>query len=231
MSRKVSADQLFPAIIPATTDFLIEITEAVIEKLAVDYDKPVEYVRRCMKEHAVTHLPKFRMPDDGYGPFFSDMTAHFNLDPSLTKQEFTAECDINNIMRRFTQSGYDPSTLPLTTRKPQYGDFSNMPQSYHEALNYVKDTERAFMTLDADLRARFENDPQQFLDFVSNPDNAEELVKLGLATAPNIEAQTLSPAPGAATSGEAEGAGGKSSKGPKPSVRAPIEPQGGSGGE
>lgn len=156
-----------------------------IERLALCYDKPIVYVEHAVKFFGVTHLPKFRNPYDGLGEFFSALTAFYDETPSLTKQEFTAECDINNIMRRFAASGYDPSTLPLTSKSPRYGDFTSFPDSYHSALNYVKDTERNFLSLDADLRARFDNDPQKFLDFVLNPDNVEELYELGLAIRPS----------------------------------------------
>lgn len=168
-----------------------------VELLARAYDKPVEFVKRCLKFHGISELPRFRTPDDGLSDFYSDMTSMFfdpdrqvGLDPkgkpffpdrSVTLQEFTAELDLNVIMARYKASGFDPSTLPVSTRKALSGDFTGAPQSYHEALTFITDTRNAFMTLDADIRARFENDPQQFLDFVSNPENQEELVKMGLA--------------------------------------------------
>lgn len=157
--------------------------DGVVNRLAAQYDKPPEYVSRCLEFHKVTlPLPKFRTPDDGLNEFYSDMTAHFDLTPSRTKQEFTAEVDINNIMARFRASGGDPTVLPLTTKQARYGDFTGMPDSYHAALNYVNDTKHEFMKLDADIRARFNNDPQTFLDFLADPKNNEELVKMGLAT-------------------------------------------------
>lgn len=159
-----------------------EPVSAAIVKLSQQYDKPVEYVMKCLAFHDVSlPLPEFRTPDDGYGDFYSDMTAFFDDTPSRTKQEFTAECDINVIMKRYVQSGGDPSVLPLNTKQPRYGDFTAFPDSYHAALNYVNDTKSEFMKLDADLRARFHNDPQEFLHFVSDPANQAELVKLGLA--------------------------------------------------
>jgi phage internal scaffolding protein len=101
------------------------------------------------------------------------------LDPSLTKQEFTEECDVNFILDRFVKGG----DLTLNARTPRYGDFTSMPGSYHEALIFIKDTERSFMELDAKIRAKFDNDPQKFLDFVSDPANADQLVDMGLANA------------------------------------------------
>lgn len=158
-------------------------SKSLVAALSSSFSKPVEYTEAALKHFNVTlPLPKFRTPDDGLGDFYSAMTAHFSSEPSLTKQEFTAECDINTIMARFVSSGYDPTVLPMTSRKAIYGDFTAAPESYHAALNYVKGTERAFMELPADIRARFDNDPQKFLNFVDNPDNQQELIDMGLAT-------------------------------------------------
>ena len=167
-----------------------------IADLAFAYDKPYEYAERCLKFHNVKlPLPKFRTPDDGLNDFISDMTAHFDMTPSMTKQEFTDECDINVLMRRFQQT-QDPSVLKFNTRVPiaantfEYDDngnkrpivdLTNVSASYHEALNYVSDTKSEFMKLNADIRARFKNDPQEFLNFVANPANQEELIRMGLA--------------------------------------------------
>lgn len=38
------------------------------------------------------------------------------------------------------------------------------------------------MALPAQVRAKFSNDAAEFLDFVQNPKNADELVAMGLAT-------------------------------------------------
>ena len=42
----------------------------------------------------------------------------------------------------------------------------------------------AFDDLSADVRRKFDNDPQQFLEYVNNPDNRESLYDLGLAIRP-----------------------------------------------
>jgi phage internal scaffolding protein len=66
-------------------------------------------------------------------------------------------------------------------RQPIWGaDVTGAPASYHEALNFIKDTERSFMGLDANVRARFDNDPQNFLNFVDDESNYEDAKKLGL---------------------------------------------------
>lgn len=101
-------------------------------------------------------------------------------EPSLTKQTFMEECDINNIMKRFENTGILPD---LIKENPQYGDFSD-PMDYQSALNTVLLAQEQFDALSSIVRERFNNDPQTFLEFTSNPDNSEELVKMGLATYP-----------------------------------------------
>jgi len=98
---------------------------------------------------------------------------------SRTKQEFVNECDINNIIKRYRVTGL-MRQLPL---EPMYGDFTNIP-SYQESLNVVIRGQEAFARLPSDIRTKFDNDPARFLEFMSNPENQEEIYKLGLAKRP-----------------------------------------------
>lgn len=45
-----------------------------------------------------------------------------NDSPSLTKQSFAEECDINTIVERFGLTG----ELPMDVRAPQYADFEEI---------------------------------------------------------------------------------------------------------
>lgn len=94
-------------------------------------------------------------------------------DESLTAQD-QAE-DINDIMRKFGQTGKMPSTM----RIPLSGDFTSI-SSYQDALQAVKDAEIEFMKLPARLRERFGHNPQKLIEFTQDEKNAEEGEKLGL---------------------------------------------------
>lgn len=96
---------------------------------------------------------------------------------SRTKQSFAEECDINNIVRKAAKNGFTPPD----DGNRFYGDFSESVD-YRSALDLIMDAQRQFDDLPSNVRARFANDPANFLDFVHNPENAEELVKMGLAT-------------------------------------------------
>jgi len=100
-------------------------------------------------------------------------------DASLAQQQFKEECDINTIMQKFAVTGMLPDQ-PLT---PRYGDFTGI-NDYHTALNQVIAAEDEFMSLPANIRARFENDPAQLIEFLNNEENKEEAVKLGLINKP-----------------------------------------------
>jgi phage internal scaffolding protein len=96
-------------------------------------------------------------------------------DASLAQQHFKDECDINNILRQFNLTG----VLPESPLSPRYGDFTGIGD-YHTALNQVIAAEDGFMSLPANLRARFENDPAQLIEFLNNPENYNEAISLGL---------------------------------------------------
>lgn len=116
---------------------------------------------------------------DGRRPF-----AIYDFSPSMTKQSFAEECDINEILRR-AKNGQDISGSVID-RVARYGDFSNVP-SYQEALNLVKNANGMFMSLDAHVRERFNNDPVKMIAFLQNADNYDEAVKLGLVVAKPAE--------------------------------------------
>ena len=51
--------------------------DAEIAAIAYAFNKPYLFTERCLKAHDVKlPLPRFRTPDDGLGPFYSDMTSH-----------------------------------------------------------------------------------------------------------------------------------------------------------
>lgn len=101
----------------------------------------------------------------------------FTDSPSKTQQHFTAEADLNVIMKRF---GITDGAIPPAAIDPKYfGDFSDVVDM-QVALNRTRIANDNFNALPADLRRQFNNDPVQLFAWVSNPKNTEEAVKLGL---------------------------------------------------
>lgn len=100
--------------------------------------------------------------------------------PSLAKQSFGDECNINKIMSRYEKDG-------LVEHINQYqGQYADLPsgQDYQYALNAVIAAKDAFQSLPAKIRTKFDNNPELFLAFVDNPDNKAEMIALGLGPQP-----------------------------------------------
>lgn len=104
--------------------------------------------------------------------------------PSLTRQEFAEECDINVIMSRYENGSLAPFNAP---REPMYLDLTVMPRDLMSALDVMTQAENAFMSLPALVRREFENDPVQFVAFASDPDNLSQMQTWGLAPPAPVE--------------------------------------------
>lgn len=123
-----------------------------------------------------------------YAPDYQSVCSYVDESgESFVQQSDYDRSDINLIVERFIKTGILES---VKQTNGFYGDFSEITD-YHSALQMVQHAEESFMTLPATLRARFDNDPGAFLDFVSNPANEQEMAELGLlneeATARYIE--------------------------------------------
>lgn len=93
-----------------------------------------------------------------------------------TQQSQAAETDINGIVKRFKVTGI----LPQGVRVPSYGDFDGV-SDFRTAMDAILQAEKSFMAMPAEVRSRFGNDPQEFVEFCSNPENVDEMRKWGLA--------------------------------------------------
>lgn len=139
----------------------------------------------------------------------SDETAIRCEDPTLTQQSMAEDCDINTIVKRFGITG----TMPPLYRLPVFQDYEGV-FDFHTAMQAITDGREAFMEMPGELRARFGNDPQAFLEFCNDAKNRDEAQRLGLlvpapATPSNPEGrQTAAVAAEAQTS--AAGPGGAS---------------------
>lgn len=105
-----------------------------------------------------------------------------NLEPSLTIQSERDKCDLNIIKGIYDRTGIMNN---IRTDSPRYGDFTSS-SDYHDVLFRAQQAEEDFMSLPAELRARFSNDPGKLIDFVANPNNAAEAVQLGLMKSPDL---------------------------------------------
>lgn len=116
--------------------------------------------------------------------------------PSMTKQAFVEQCDINNILKQFKMTGM----VQHMSAKAAQGRYEDLPDpiEFQDALNAVHDAQAAFASLPSKVRNRFENDPTQFLEFMGDPRNQDEIYELGLAVKPQ-EAAAIPDGPPEAT--------------------------------
>lgn len=98
------------------------------------------------------------------------------LDDSLAVQSQKEEADINVIVRRFGVTGMLPV---IQVPEALTGDVEEFDLMTANAV--LIEARQSFLSLDADVRARFNNDPMRFVAFAIDEKNIEELRKLGLA--------------------------------------------------
>lgn len=100
-----------------------------------------------------------------------------DLGPSMTQQHFAKDADLNEIVRRF---GIAEGALPPVPVDPRYyGDFTDVPD-FRQALDQTREAIARFDALPGTLRHRFNNNPVALWDFVQDPRNEEEAIKIGL---------------------------------------------------
>lgn len=144
----------------------------------------------------------------------------FTGEVSLTKQEFMAECDVNNIVNRHKQNGTfeELQAEGLALSAGRTADLTTAPD-FEAAQNILASANAAYRELPAIVRERF-GSPAKFLEFVHMENTDEKIaegVRLGLwtkveAPAPSIEAQTLETLKGIKETLNAPLSGGKGTK-------------------
>lgn len=131
----------------------------------------------------MTKLRSFYVPHERVqytGELYDENTGEYFIPERRVKQSFKDECDINNIIKSYSQTGQ----IRHINAKAAQGTYEDLPEpmDLQEALNTVRDANTAFASLPSQVRDRFQNDPGQFLAFMQDPANQDEMIRLGLAT-------------------------------------------------
>lgn len=74
-------------------------------------------------------------------------------------QSFAESTDIHSILQRYQNGEVDV----LEKVQGFYGDITEMPKTYAEALQRIADSEKVFMSLPVEIRAKFGHSFSQFL--------------------------------------------------------------------
>lgn len=94
---------------------------------------------------------------------------------SLTEQAHKKECDMNHILRQYQATGM---VRHAKEHEGKYDDVTS--QDFQSAMFIVTEAQQMFDSLPANMRKRFANSPAEFMDFVHNPANKEEMLKMGV---------------------------------------------------
>lgn len=118
-------------------------------------------------------------------PYQKKSSVQFQSDePSMAKQSFKRECDINNIMAKFQKTG---AITHANNRTPEYGFATST--DFRESLEMVRKGQELFNELPSSLRAKFSNKVEKFLQFVQDPENTSEMRELGLIQSEDTSAK------------------------------------------
>lgn len=101
----------------------------------------------------------------------------YNPGKSRTKQALKDETDINFLVEKYNNSVDEH----FKEYEGNYGEFAEM--DYHQAMTQIAKASEMFDAIPSKIRSQFENNPGNFLDFVLNDENYDEMVEMGLAKA------------------------------------------------
>lgn len=106
-------------------------------------------------------------------------------EPTMTQQHFKQECNINEILNRYKVTG----VLPVNSQNAWFADLSESPKNYQEALHIAQEAQEHFTALPSSVRAHFDNNCAAYLDFVTNPTDAniQTGIELGLWSLPEVK--------------------------------------------
>lgn len=88
-------------------------------------------------------------------------------------QSFAESTDIHTILKRYQNGEVDV----LEKVQGFYGDITEMPHTYAEALQRIADSEKVFMSLPVEVRAKFGH---SFSEFLAASQEADFLDRLGV---------------------------------------------------
>lgn len=100
--------------------------------------------------------------------------------PTKTDQSFKKDCDVNHIMKKYIKTG---QVSHLAKKQGYFADVSQIPDLLTATQN-IQTAQELFAELPSDVRLRFKNNPTELYNFLLDPSNKEESIKLGLREKP-----------------------------------------------
>lgn len=110
---------------------------------------------QCRSGNSVINTYSARYDNDGH--LIAEVSGKHDIYPEI--QAHRQSTDINYLVSRFA-AGDDTA---LSKVQGLYGDFTEMPKTYAEALNAMNKADELFAKLPADVKAKFDNSFSVFL--------------------------------------------------------------------
>lgn len=92
-----------------------------------------------------------------------------------TEQSHKHLCDIHRIVQGAERTGIVDH---VTKRKGNYDNLVGAVD-FHQAMNILAQGQQSFEALPPEVRKKFHNDAHEFLSFMENEDNRDEIIALG----------------------------------------------------
>lgn len=127
-----------------------------------------------------------------------DLAALRCEDESLTQQSFTQDADINVIAKRFGLT-----EIPLSQLDPTHFRDTTHDPDLNQVLTYRNEARERFAALPEKIKRRFHYNPSELWNFVNDPENSEEALRLHILARTPEAAATPAPTAQHATSSSA----------------------------
>lgn len=98
--------------------------------------------------------------------------------PSMTEQAHADQVNIHSIMKKYKETGMVDH---MAAHSGDYADMVGAPD-YLEAQNIIAEANSLFASIPSYIRDDFGNDPAQFLDFLQDPANKQQMDAYGFPT-------------------------------------------------
>lgn len=93
----------------------------------------------------------------------------------FTQQNHKRECDVNYIVAKYDKTGIIDKVQSIEAR---YGDVTGA--DFRKAQDLYLNASNMFEQMPKEIKKRFRQNAGDFLEFMENPENREEAIKLGL---------------------------------------------------
>ena len=120
-------------------------------------------------------MPYYKRDKQGKLVYFRKSVKFNTSGDSLTEQHHKDACNINNIVAKYHKTGVMSN---MRVSAPVFKDCT--ANDFFEIQNQFLEASDAFASLSSSVRKRFGNDPHNLIEFLDDPKNRDEAVKLGL---------------------------------------------------